>query len=35
MAGFGATGPAEELYRLFNITPDAVVELAKKLIDYQ
>jgi transketolase len=35
MAGFGASGPAEELYRLFNITPDAVVALAKKLIDYQ
>jgi transketolase len=35
MAGFGASGPAEELYRLFNITPEAVVALAKKLIDHQ
>jgi transketolase len=35
MTGFGASGPAEELYRLFNITPEAVVALAKKLIDHQ
>ena len=32
MTGFGASGPAEELYRLFNITPEAVVALAKELI---
>ena len=32
MTGFGASGPAEELYRLFNITPEAVIALAKDLI---
>jgi len=25
MSGFGASGPADELYKLFNITPEAVV----------
>jgi len=35
MAGFGASGPAEELYRLFNITPEAIIDLAKKLITHQ
>lgn len=29
MTGFGASGPAEELYRLFNITPDAIVAAAR------
>lgn len=29
MTGFGASGPAEELYKMFNITPEAVVSLAR------
>jgi transketolase len=32
MKGFGASGPAEELYKLFNITPDAVVKEAQNLL---
>ncbi|WP_310611935.1 transketolase [Limnohabitans sp.] len=32
MTGFGASGPADELYKLFNITPDAVVAEAKRLL---
>ena len=32
MTGFGASAPAPDLYRHFNITPDAVVEAARKLI---
>ncbi len=32
MSGFGASGPAEELYKLFNITPEAVVALAHRLL---
>lgn len=32
MTGFGASGPAEELYKLFNITSDAVVEQALRLL---
>jgi transketolase len=32
MTGFGASGPADELYELFNITPDAVVAEAKRLL---
>lgn len=35
MSGFGASGPAEELYRLFNITPEAVIALAKQLIGHE
>ena len=35
MSGFGASGPAEELYRLFNITPEAVIALAKQLIGHK
>ncbi|MGB3389165.1 MAG: transketolase [Pseudaminobacter sp.] len=31
MTGFGASAPAADLYRHFNITPDAVVEAARKL----
>lgn len=31
MAGFGASAPAEQLYRHFGITPEAVVETAKAL----
>lgn len=30
MIGFGASGPADELYKLFNITPEAVVEEAHR-----
>ena len=30
MSGFGASGPAEELYKLFNITPEAVVAEARR-----
>ncbi|MEQ1715951.1 MAG: transketolase [Hyphomicrobium sp.] len=33
MTGFGASGPAPELYRHFNITPEAVVDAAMKLVD--
>ena len=29
MTGFGASGPAEDLYKMFNITPEAVVSLAR------
>jgi transketolase len=32
MTGFGASGPADELYKLFNITPDAVVAEAHRLL---
>jgi len=32
MTGFGASGPANELYKLFNITPDAVVTEAQRLL---
>ncbi|MHA6645020.1 transketolase [Mesorhizobium sp. A623] len=32
MTGFGASAPAPDLYRHFNITPQAVVEAARKLI---
>jgi len=31
MTGFGASGPADELYKLFNITPEAVVAQARQL----
>ena len=33
MTGFGASGPGEALYQLFNITPDAVVAEALRLLD--
>ena len=32
MTGFGASGPADELYRLFNITPEAVQAQARRLL---
>jgi transketolase len=32
MSGFGASGPADELYKLFNITPEAMVNEAKRLL---
>ena len=32
MSGFGASGPADELYKLFNITPEAVVAEALRLL---
>jgi len=32
MTGFGASGPAAELYRHFQITPDAVVDTAMHLV---
>ncbi len=32
MTGFGASGPADELYKLFNITPEAMVAQAKRLL---
>ncbi|WP_291929497.1 transketolase [Limnohabitans sp.] len=32
MTGFGASGPGETLYQLFNITPDAVVAEALRLL---
>lgn len=32
MTGFGASGPADELYKLFNITPAAMVAEAKRLL---
>ena len=32
MSGFGASGPADELYKLFNITPEAVVAQARQLL---
>ena len=34
MSGFGASGSAEDLYKLFNITPEAVIEKVKHLISY-
>lgn len=33
MEGFGASGPADELYKLFNITVDAVVAKAHELLE--
>jgi transketolase len=33
MSGFGASGPADALYRLFGITPEAVVSQAHRLLD--
>lgn len=33
MNGFGASAPAADLYRHFGITPEAVVEAVRKLID--
>ena len=35
MTGFGASGPAEALYQLFNITPEAVVAQATGLLAAQ
>jgi len=32
MTGFGASGPADALYKRFNITPEAVVTEAKRLL---
>jgi len=32
MAGFGASGPADELYRHFGIVPSAVVAEAKRCL---
>ncbi|CAM3648508.1 transketolase [Paracidovorax anthurii] len=32
MTGFGASGPADALYRLFGITPEAVVREARRLL---
>ena len=32
MTGFGASGPADALYKLFNITPEAVVLEARRLL---
>ena len=32
MTGFGASGPADALYKLFNITPEAVVSEARRLL---
>jgi transketolase len=32
MSGFGASGPAEQLYRHFGITPDAVADTARRLL---
>ena len=32
MTGFGASGPADALYKLFNITPEAVVAEARRLL---
>lgn len=32
MTGFGASGPADALYKLFHITPDAVVAEAQRLL---
>jgi transketolase len=32
MTGFGASGPADQLYKLFNITPEAVVAEARRLL---
>ena len=33
MKGFGASGPAEALYKLFNITPEAIASEARRLLD--
>jgi transketolase len=32
MAGFGASGPAEQLYEHFGITPRAIVQEAKRCL---
>jgi transketolase len=32
MSGFGASGPADALYKLFGITADAVVVEARRLL---
>jgi transketolase len=32
MTGFGASGPADALYKMFNITADAVVAEARRLM---
>lgn len=32
MSGFGASGSADGLYKLFNITPEAVVAEAHRLL---
>ena len=32
MTGFGASGPAEALYKMFNITPEAVVSEVRRLL---
>ncbi|WP_341685856.1 transketolase [Limnohabitans sp.] len=34
MSGFGASGPADELYKLFGITPEAVVVEAHRLLGH-
>ena len=33
MSGFGASGPADVLYRHFGNTPEALVAEAKRLLD--
>lgn len=33
MKGFGASGPADELYRLFNISAEAIEAEALRLLD--
>ena len=35
MSGFGASGPAETLYRHFGITPEAIVAAARRLLATQ
>src|SRR6186713_3254771 len=35
MTGFGASGPAEVLYRYFGITPEAIVAKARSLLATQ
>jgi transketolase len=32
MSSFGASGPAQDLYKRFNITPEAVVTKARNLL---
>jgi transketolase len=32
MTGFGASGPAETLYRHFGITPEAIAAAARRLL---
>jgi transketolase len=32
MTGFGASGPADALYKLFNITPEVVVAETQRLL---